>query len=293
MFPAPIDEYLRPATVAEALTALGRYDAGDAMFIAGGQSLMQAIKSRMARPRALVDLQAVKELTGICSEAAAVTIGAMTRYVTIAADARLDGYLAALRDAAAHVGDRQVRNRGTLGGSCCWNYVASCTPAVVLGLGGVMQLASADGTREVPADDFLIAPLETARRDDEILLGVRFALPSGKGGSAYKKWGLVKDALPVVGVCVAVTLDAGGRCATARIALSGLAAGAQRAVSGEAALVGSAGDATSLEAVFAGVAQAVETQADKWASSAYRQQLIRSLGVEVARTAFARAKGEQ
>ena len=293
MFPAPIEDYLRPTSVADALAALGRYDAGDAMFIAGGQSLMQAIKARMTRPRALIDLQAVKELTGICPEAAEVTVGAMTRYVTLAADARLNGYLAALRDAAAHVGDRQVRNRGTIGGSCCWNYVASCTPAVVLGLGGVMQLASPNGTREVPAEDFLIAPLETARHDDEILLGVRFRLPSGKGGSAYKKWGLVKDALPVVGVCVAVALDADGRCETARISLSGLAAGAQRVSSGEAALKGSAGDAASLETVFAGIADSVEAQADKWASQAYRQQLIRSLGVEVARTAFARARGEQ
>ena len=293
MFPAPIDDYLRPASVAEALAAVGRYDAGEAMFIAGGQSLMQAIKSRMARPRALIDLQALKELTGICPEGSTVTIGAMTRYVTLAADARLDGYLAALRDAAAYVGDRQVRNRGTIGGSCCWNYVASCTPAVVMALGGVMQLASTRGTREVPAEEFLIAPLETARQDDEILLGVRFTLPAGKGGSAYKKWGLVKDALPVVGVCVAVALDAAGRCETARISLSGLSAGAQRVPGGEAALMGSTGDIASLEAVFASIADSVDAQADKWASQAYRQQLIRSLGVEVARTAFARARGEQ
>jgi len=289
MFPAHIDEYVRPATVAEALAASARYDEGEAMFIAGGQSLMQAIKSRMARPRCLIDLQAIDALKGI-DFSDGLRIGAMTRYVDIAADERLRGAWAALRDAAAHVGDRQVRNRGTIGGSCCWNYVASCTPAVVLGLGGSMQLVSADAARRtVPAEEFLIGPLETARRPDEILEAVGFAASTGRGGSAYRKWGLVKDALPVVGLCVRVQLDAGGRCTAARVALSGLAAGAQLATAGAALLVGSAGDAASIARAMDAIAASVEAQSDKWASSDYRRQLIRTLGAEVAATAFARA----
>ena len=289
MFPAHIEEYVRPATIAEALAANARYDEGEAMFIAGGQSLMQAIKSRMARPRCLIDLQAIDGLQGI-DYANGVRIGAMTRYVDIAADERLRGAHAALRDAAAHVGDRQVRNRGTIGGSCCWNYVASCTPAVVLGLGGTMHLVAADGSRRaLGAGDFLIGPLETARRADEILEAVSFETPAGRAGSAYRKWGLVKDALPVVGVCVLVQLDGGGVCTAARIALSGLAAGAQLAPEGAAALVGSRGEAAAVERAMAAVAASVEAQSDKWASSEYRQQLIRTLGADVTATAFARA----
>jgi carbon-monoxide dehydrogenase medium subunit len=259
------------------------------MFIAGGQSLMQAMKSRMARPRCLIDLQAIDTLKGV-AYGEGLRIGALTRYVEIATDERLRGAWAALRDAAAHVGDRQVRNRGTIGGSCCWNYVASCMPAVVLGLGGSLLLVAADGTRRtLPAEEFLIGPLETARRADEILEAVDIAACAGRCGSAYRKWGLVKDALPVVGICVRVQLDAGGRCTAARIALSGLAAGAQLAPAGAALLVGSSGDATTLARAMGDVAESVEAQSDKWASSDYRRQLIRTLGAEVAATAFARA----
>src|SRR5688572_5114437 len=126
MFPAAIAEYQAPTTVAAALDALAGRD--DATFIAGGMSLMQAIKARLLRPSCLIDLQHVGELKGIASGTQGITIGAMTRYRDIAASPALAGAYQALADAAAHVGDRQVRNRGTIGGSLCWNYVAACTP---------------------------------------------------------------------------------------------------------------------------------------------------------------------
>jgi carbon-monoxide dehydrogenase medium subunit len=291
VYPAPIEDYVRPRTISEALAALGRYDSGEAIFLAGGQSVMQAIKSRMVRPRCVIDLQAIPDLKGI-RHGNGLTLGAYTRYVEIAEDGGIPAAYVALRDAAQHVGDRQVRNRGTIGGSCCWNYVASCMPAVVLGLGGTLHLTAAGGgTRTVVADDFLIAPLETARRDDEILTAISFP-DAPRTGSAYKKWGLVKDALPVVGVCVKVTVDGGGRCTAARVSLSGLANGATRVPAGEAALTGSAGDTAAIARAFDAVVGAVETHSDKWADAAYREQLIRSLGHEVATTAFARARGQ-
>ena len=103
MFPANIEQYVRPQSVAEALAACAGYDAGEAMFIAGGQSLMQAMKSRMARPRCLIDLQAISELKGICTDEGAFHIGAMTRYVSIANDERLTGYFAASNEAVKNV----------------------------------------------------------------------------------------------------------------------------------------------------------------------------------------------
>ena len=290
MYPAVIEDYLRPTTVTEALAALAKYGSGEAIFIAGGQSLMQAIKSRMVRPRCLIDLQSVAELKGIKRDNG-LTVGAYTRYVEIAEDNAIPGAYAALRDAAQHVGDRQVRNRGTIGGSCCWNYVASCMPAVVLALDGTLHLQAAKGkTRQVSVDDFLIAPLETARADDEILTAISFKKAPG-AGSAYKKWGLVTDALPVVGVCVNVTVDAAGKCTAARVSLAGLSAGAQRAPAAEAALIGSAGDLAAIDKACAAMAAAADAQSDQWAESAYRRQLIRTLGREVATMAFARARG--
>ncbi len=291
MFPARIQEYVRPRTVTEALAAVARYDAGEAIFLAGGQSAMQAIKSRMLRPQCVVDLQSVDELQGVALLDGALIIGAMTRYIDIVRDERLTGAFAALRDAANHVGDRQVRNRGTIGGSMCWNYVAACTPTVVLALGGTLNLLAADGAkRSLVADEFLLGPLETARRDDEILLSVSWPRPVPHSGSAYKKWGLVTDALPVIGVAVLVTLDTGGQCSTARIALAGLADGAQRARSGEAKLIGSRGDSASIDAAMGAIADAAQTHSDMSADAAYRKQLIRTIGREVALRAFARAQ---
>ena len=291
MFPARIQEYVRARSVAEALAAVARYDAGEAIFLAGGQSAMQAIKSRMLRPQCVVDLQGIAELKGVIVNNGALRIGAMTRYVDIANHESLFGAFAALRDAASHVGDRQVRNRGTIGGSVCWNYVAACTPTVVLALGGSMNLMAADGaTRSVAADDFFLGPLETARRDDEILLSVSWPAATPRSGSAYKKWGLVTDALPVIGVAVLVSLDASGQCSAARIALAGLADGAQRAQLGEAKLIGSKGETAAIDAAMAAIADAADTHSDMSADADYRKQLIRTLGREVALCAFDRAR---
>ncbi len=132
MYPAVIEDYVAPTTIDGALKALAEHGEG-AHFIAGGQSLMQAVKARLIRPTCLVDLQHVAELRGIAVDGTGVRIGAMTRYREVAADGRLDGAYQALRDAASHVGDRQVRNRGTLGGSLCWNFIAACMPPTVIG----------------------------------------------------------------------------------------------------------------------------------------------------------------
>ena len=292
MYPAPIDDYVRPATVGEALAALGRYEEGDAVFVAGGQSLMQAVKARLVRPRCLIDLQAVTGLSGIESGADGVRIGPMTRYAEIARDGQLDGAHGALRDAAARVGDRQVRNRGTIGGSLCWNYVAACLPPTVIALGATLELTAADGAvRSLAAEDFIGGPLETARKESEMLTAVTLPPARTNAGSAYRKWGLVTDALPVIGVCIALEVE-DGRCARARIAVGGLATGPRRAPAAEAALAGLApDDAAGIAAALDAAAGEIETQGDLWADPDYRKQLIRSLGAEVAATAFARATG--
>jgi len=290
MYPAAIADYHRPKTMAEALQALTGHGEG-ASFIAGGQSLMQAIKSRLVQPSCLVDLQDVGELKGVSVNGGA-TIGAMTRYVELANDGSLGGAFAAVSDAAQHVGDRQVRNRGTIGGSLCWNYIAACMPAVALGLGATMHLVSSNGgERAVPADEFLGGPLETAREDNEILKAISIPAPGGAAGSAYKKWALVHDGLPVVGVCVAVEM-ASGSVTKARVAFGGLATGPKRSAQAEGGLIGvSGGDSAGIAAAMDAAADELEVQGDLWADPDYRKQLIRSLGSEVAATAMSRAAG--
>jgi len=290
MYPAPIETYAAPATLAEALQALATHGS-DARCIAGGQSLMQALRSRLVQTRCLVDLQRIAELKGITVDSNGVHIGAMTRYRDIAADTRLNGAYQALVDAASHVGDRQVRNRGTIGGSLCWNYIAACMPPTTIGVGARLELAERDGTRRtISAEDFIGSPLETAREEGEILVLIHLPAVQGKAGSAYKKWGLVTDALPVIGVCAFIRLDASGSCDSARFAVGGLASGPRRSPAAEAALKGvKAGDKAPIAAAAKAAADQIETQADVWADKAYRKQLIRTLGHEVIDTAFARA----
>jgi carbon-monoxide dehydrogenase medium subunit len=294
MFPRTIDTYAAPKTVQEALHAMAD-QGGHAMFIAGGQSLMQAIKSRLVSPQGLIDLQGVAELKGITQNNDGIRIGAMTRYRDIASDPRLDGCYAALRDAASHVGDRQVRNRGTIGGSLCWNYLAACMPPTCIGLGASVELSTTDGARRtLRVEDFLKGPLETARDDDELLVAVTLPPPPARAGSAYKKWGLVTDALPVVGVCVSIAVDDAGKCMAARFCVGGLATGPRRSAAGEAALIGkSLRDRDALAAAADTAAAAITTQTDMWADADYRKVLIAALARDVIATAFARTGGEK
>jgi carbon-monoxide dehydrogenase medium subunit len=292
MYPATIENYVAPATVQEALSALAAHAGGDAHFIAGGQSLMQAMKSRLVSPKTVIDLQNVAELKGISASADGIRIGAMTRYREIAGDDGLKGAYEALRDAAGHVGDRQVRNRGTIGGSLCWNYLAACLPPTCIGLGASVELLDTKGQkRMLPTEQFLRGPLETARREDEILLAVALPRAAAKSGSAYKKWGLVTDALPVIGVCAFVEVEDGDRCRRARLAVGGLASGPRRAKAGEEALVGvSSADGEAISAAADAAATATEVQSDMWADSSYRKALIAALAREVIATAFTRAR---
>jgi carbon-monoxide dehydrogenase medium subunit len=293
MYPAVIHEYRRPTSVQEAVTAIA--DGGaDASFIAGGQSLMQALKARLMQPHALVDLQDVVELKGVKIDGGGVRIGAMTRYVELAAEEHLAPAYAALIDAARHVGDRQVRNRGTIGGSVCWNYIAACMPAVALTLDATMNLVSGSGgQRSLPAHEFIGAPLHTARRDDELLVSLELPAPAANAGSAYGKWALVKDGLPVIGACVYLETDGSGKCTKARVGFGGLASGPKRSPAAEAKLVWCGpDDADGLAGAMAAAAEELETQGDLWADPAYRSQLIRTLGARMASTALRRASGQ-
>lgn len=291
MYPAEIETYARPRTLIEALDLLSDYTPGDALILAGGQSVMQALKTRLIRPRCIIDLQAVPELHNILFDGNGLRIGAMTNYVDIATNNKLNGPYQALRDASSRVGDRQVRNRGTIGGSVCWNYIAACMPPVTLALDMQFELVSKDRTRIVPAEKFLGAPLETSRDENEILVALIMPAPKINTGSAYKKWGLVTDALPVIGVCASLSTDEQGKCVNAKIAIGGLGNGPCRAYEAENAMIGitSSNSAVIGEAMKT-ASHKIETQTDMWADSDYRKQLIRSIGKEVIESAFLRAK---
>lgn len=299
MYPAKIEEYESPTTLAAALAALTPREGRETACIAGGMSLMQALKTRLLRVDRLVDLGRIVELRGVRSSPSGVSIGAMTRFADIAKAAVLRGEYQALMDAAEHVGDRQVRNRGTIGGSLCWNYAAACCPPAAMVLDARVELAKADREgkrvdRSVAVDEFLRGPLTTTRAPDEILTAVHLPRRAPRTGSAYAKWGLVADALPVVGIAASVTLDPGDTINAARVALGGLNSGPVRALRAERGLLGaSASDSTRVEAAFVAAADDAELHADLWATAEFRHHLIREIGARVLALAVARAKGEQ
>ncbi len=293
MYPSPIREYHSPQTVAEALALYAELE-GEVMFIAGGMSLMQAIKSRLTSPDCLIDLNHIEELKGINTDNETISIGAMTRYKDIAINRDILSPFELLCDAAAHVGDRQVRNRGTIGGSLCWNYIAACTPIATLAGGGVINaLRRSNGNIEkILIDDFLQGPMETALEEGDLLLSVDFTKPGNAAGSCYKKWGIVNDALPVIGVAVFIELESENKCSSARFAVGGLSEGPKRSAQAEAKLLNAdLSQSRNINEAAKMAAEEIETVSDPWISAEYRTHLIERLGTEVINTSLTLARG--
>ncbi|HVT54333.1 MAG TPA: xanthine dehydrogenase family protein subunit M [Dongiaceae bacterium] len=215
--------YSRPTSVADAVKALG---ASEARPIAGGQTLLPTLRARLAEPSALVDLGGIAELKGIKAEAGGITIGAGTTHAEVAASADVKKTIPALAALAGGIGDRQVRNRGTIGGSLANNDPAADYPAAALGLGATIRT----NKREIKADDFFKGMFETALGDGEIITAVHFPKPEKAG---YAKFRQPASRFCLVGVFVAKT--AGG----VRVAVTGAGPGVYRSKELEAALGGS------------------------------------------------------
>jgi len=195
----------------------------DARLLAGGQSLIAAMKLRLSKPSDLVDIGTIKDLSGIKADGKAVTIGAMTRHAEVAASAAVQKAIPALAALAGGIGDRMVRNMGTIGGSLANNDPAADYPAGVLGLGATIVT----NKRKVAADDFFTGLFETALGKGEIITSVSFPIPKR---AAYMKFKNPASRYAIVGVFVA---DFGG---SARVAVTGAGTCAFRVAQMEKAL---------------------------------------------------------
>jgi len=225
--------------------------------LAGGQSLVAAMKMRLAVPGALVDLSGVPELKGIRKEGDAIVIGAMTRHAEVAASDLVRQAIPALAALADGIGDRQVRNMGTLGGALANNDPAACYPAAVLGLGATVNT----NKRKIGADDFFKGMYETALADGELITSVSFPIPKK---AAYVKFPQPASRFALVGVFVAQT--AGG----VRVAVTGAAPSVHRAKAMEQALTKS----FSADAAKAVKIDAAGLNGDLHGSPAYRAHLV-------------------
>lgn len=247
-------EYQRAQDVAAAVKAI---KASGGKALAGGQSLLGAMKLRLAQPGTLVDLGRINGLSGIKVDAGNVTIGATTHHADVAASAEVQAAIPALAQLAGHIGDRQVRNRGTIGGSLANNDPAACYPAAVLGLGATIVT----DRREIAADAFFTGMYETALAEDELITAVKFPRPKR---AAYLKFMNPASRFALVGVFVAET--GGG----VRVAVTGAASCVFRSKELEAALNNSLTPAAAKAVKLA----ADEFNGDLHATPEYRAHLI-------------------
>ena len=162
--------YHHPQTLEETLSLL---EQSESKVLAGGQTLIPTLKQRLAQPDNVIDLGAIPELKGIREEGGKVVIGAMARHAEVANDPLVKGKIPALAALAGGIGDPQVRNRGTIGGSMCNNDPAADYPAGILGLGATIQT----NKRQIPADEFFVDLFETALGPDELLVSVHCPVP--------------------------------------------------------------------------------------------------------------------
>jgi aerobic carbon-monoxide dehydrogenase medium subunit len=205
-------DYARPATVAEAAAALAK--SPDARCLAGGHTLLPTIRQRLANPSILVDLGGVAELKGIRQQGSTVVIGALATHAEVASNVAVRSVIPALGYLASEIGDPQVRNRGTIGGSLANNDPAADYPAAVLALGAV----TVTSRRQIPADQFFQGLFSTALEQPEIITRVEFPVPS-KGG--YAKFEQRASRYALVGVFVAQT-ESGVRVAVTGSGASGV-----------------------------------------------------------------------
>jgi len=249
-------QYQRPTSADQALQAAR----SGGSYLAGGQSLVQAMKLRMSNPGSLIDLSALSELAGVTDTGAGLRIGAMTRHAQVADHAQVRASIAALADLAGGIGDPMVRNQGTLGGSLAYSDPAACYPSATLALKATLHTQA----RDIAADDFFLGLYQTALEPGEMIQAVTFQKPQG---AAYIKFKHPASKLALVGVFVARYSDG------VRVGVTGAQACAFRATAIEQALQKDF-SAASAQAVRLA---ADDMMSDMHAGAAYRAALVSTL----------------
>ena len=288
MYAANID-YYRPKTVAEAVELLRKNK--DARLLAGGHSLLPAMKLRTAAPSALVDIGRIKSLAGITATKTALKIGALTTHASIAASEVVKARCPILAEAAAQIGDLQVRNRGTIGGSLAHADPAADFPTVILALGATLSATGPKGKRDIPAEKFFIDLFTTALKAGEVLTSVSVPVMKAGTGGAYLKHRHPASNYAVVGVAARVTLK-DGRCADVSLVVGGVTANPTRCAAAETALKGQPADEATIAAAAEKVREATaDPMSDVYASGEYRRHLATVMARRALMKAVERARG--
>ena len=286
MYPARFD-YHRASSVAQALDLLAQK--GDAKLLAGGHSLLPMMKLRLAQPANLIDIGGIAELRGIERTGGSVRIGALTTHAEIAASDALKRACPIVAEAAAKIGDPQVRNRGTIGGNLSHADPGSDLPAVVRALDATLHLVSKSGKRTAKAADFFVDLLTTDIRDGEILTAVEVPVLGDGAGCCYLKFEHPASGYAVVGAAALVRLGKDGKCESARLVFNGVTATPLDATGVTGALAGKALDDASIDQAVNGNLTATDPLGDVFASGEYRVHLAKVFGRRALKLARDRA----
>ncbi len=285
MIPQEFD-YSAPVTIEEALELLA---SPEAKALAGGMSLVPLMKLRLAAPERVVDLARIADLNYIREDGGRIRVGAMTTHFQIESSALLRARCPLLAEAAAHIGDVQVRNLGTIGGSLAHADPAADYPAALFALGAEVKLARPGASRTIGIGDFLIDTFTTALEPGELIVEVTVPVEDAGAGVSYQKMLQPASGFAIVGVAARVRRE-GAKIASARIGVTGLAGTAFRAEGVEKLLEGTAGSDSDVAHAAAGIAQGVQANSDIHASAAYRARMARVYASRAVRAALARAR---
>jgi len=274
-------EYAAPATLEDALKLI---DQG-AKPLAGGMSLIPMMKLRLSAPEHLVDLGRIKDLNYIRESGGAIHIGATTTHFEVESSALVRGKCPLLAETAAVIGDVQVRNMGTIGGSAAHADPAADYPAALMALEARFVIKGSNSERTVEAQDFFLDAFTTALEPGEILREV--IVPVDDSGTSYQKVAQPASGFAIVGVAVRLQRK-GGTLSHVRIGVTGLSNHAYRATASEQALEGKTGAEAEIRAAAALAAQGVEANSDLHASADYRKHLTSVYTVRALKAALAR-----
>jgi carbon-monoxide dehydrogenase medium subunit len=287
MIPAAF-EYKRPSSVQEAVALLQEYG-DEAKLLAGGHSLLPMLKLRLSEPKVLIDLGRIRDLQGIRQDGNEVVIGAMTTHYDVLSSPVLQRLAPLVPETARNIGDPQVRNRGTIGGSLSHCDPGADLPAAMLALGARMKAVGPGGERFINAEDFFVDMLTTSLEPGEVLTEVRVPVIGANQGSAYEKFPQPASRFALAGAAVLVTVQ-NGQITAARVGLTGAAPVALRLPAVEAALIGES--PAIIPAAAEKAAEGWEPNSDIHASAEYRQHLAKVMVRRALEQAVAVAQGQ-
>lgn len=291
MIPAAF-EYVAPNSLEEALRILARHG-DEAKILAGGHSLLPLMKLRLAAPRYVIDIGRLRGLAAISEHNGRLHIGALATHADILASPLLRAKCNLLPETAWEIGDVQVRNRGTIGGSLAHADPAADYPASILALDADIVVTSAEGTRTIAATAFFVDLLTTQLIPGEILTEVRLPVLPARTGAAYVKLHQRASGFAVVGAAAVVTLSSSGRIERVAVGITGVGVKAYRATATERAVSGQRPLPRILARASRAAAQGVEPLSDLHASGEYRREMAAVFARRALERAAARAQGKK